>query len=139
MNQLRESYNSKTIETQDLFRTMLRMKSEGKQGVFGLISDQTPRADSTRYWTKFMNQDTTVLVGAEQLASKFKYPLAFLNIERVKRGYYRCSVQILVRDNKEDMEYELTEKFTRILEAKINERPEFWLWSHNRWKYKKPE
>ena len=139
MIKLRESYNSKTIEKLDLYRTLLRMRNSGKFGAFGMISDQTPKAASTRHWTKFLNQDTAVMVGTEELARRFDYPVIFANITRVKRGYYCCKMELIEENPKKATEYEITDRFSQILETKINEHPEFWLWTHKRWKQKKAE
>lgn len=137
MLSLRQKNKSKTIETQDFYRTILRMRNNNMLGAFGMISDQSPKAAGIRYWTNFLNQDTAVLVGAEQLAKRFDFPILFMNITRKKRGYYHCQMEMIEENPKDYEEYEITEKFTQILEAKIKDQPEFWLWTHNRWKHKK--
>ena len=40
----------------------------------------------------------------------------------------------MCHDSKNTAEFEITEMYTRMLEEEISEAPEFWLWSHNRWK-----
>ena len=138
MYNLRMRFGSRNIETQQTFRTLLSMKNNGQSATFGMISDQTPTAAGTRHWMTFLNQDTPVLVGAEQLARKFDYPVMFGSVSRVKRGYYRCEFIMLDENPKSAPEFEITEKYMRLLETKINESPEFWLWTHKRWKHRKP-
>lgn len=138
MYNLRMRFGSKNIETQQTFRTLLGMKNKALLGTFGMISDQTPTAAGTRHWMTFLHQDTPVLVGAEQLARKFDYPVMFGSVTRVKRGYYRCEFIMLDENPKNAPEFEITEKYMKLLEAKINAAPEFWLWTHKRWKHRKP-
>ncbi|MHB9142148.1 MAG: lysophospholipid acyltransferase family protein, partial [Paludibacter sp.] len=84
MFELRSKYTGGNIEKKDLLRTMVRMKNEGVVAMFGMISDQTPTGNSIHYWTQFLNQDTPVLLGTEQLAKKFDYPVFYLHINRTK-------------------------------------------------------
>jgi len=71
------------------------------------------------------------------LAKKYDYPVYYLDIKRVKRGYYHAVVIPIASNPTETEEYEITKKFMFILEKNIREQPEFWLWSHNRWKHSK--
>ncbi|MFA5046300.1 MAG: lysophospholipid acyltransferase family protein [Paludibacter sp.] len=135
MFELRSKYTGGNIEKKDLLRTMVRMKNEGVVAMFGMISDQTPTGNSIHYWTQFLNQDTPVLLGTEQLAKKFDYPVFYLHINRTKRGYYKCEYHAVTLEPKLTAEFEITETYMRILEKEIEAAPEYWLWTHRRWKY----
>ncbi|HEY5591278.1 MAG TPA: lysophospholipid acyltransferase family protein [Paludibacter sp.] len=135
MFELRSKFTGKNIEKKDLLRVMLRMKNEGEVAMFGMISDQTPTGNSIHYWTQFLNQDTPVLLGTEQLAKKFDYPVFYLHINRIKRGYYKCEYHPISLEPKQTAEFEITETYMRILEKEIEAAPEYWLWTHRRWKY----
>jgi hypothetical protein len=80
---------------------------------------------------------TPVIIGTEQLAKKFDYPVIYTHVIRVKRGYYRCEYYPVSLNPKATADYEITETYMKILEEKINEKPEFWLWTHKRWKHKR--
>jgi KDO2-lipid IV(A) lauroyltransferase len=134
MFSLRSKFGGKPIEKKGLLRTMLKLKSEGKLGNFWMISDQTP-GNSIHYWTKFLNQDTPTLTGTEQLARKFNYPVFYVEIVRTKRGYYHCEFIPISLEPTQTAEFEITEKYMQLLEKTIIAKPEFWLWSHRRWKY----
>lgn len=110
---------------------------DGKHLVIGLISDQNspPRGDV--HWYRFLNHDSLFFYGGEQLALKFGLPVFYLELQRIRRGYYHCEYK-LIYDGKEKVEpYEITERYVRALERTIVRRPELWMWSHNRWKYKR--
>ncbi len=103
-----------------------------------LLSDQSPSYLNGVYWTKFLNQETAVLNGAEKLSKRFNLPLLFNDIKRLKRGYYTCETKLLLNVDQNLPEGRISEIHTRVLEDKIKEQPEIWLWSHRRWKHKKP-
>jgi len=131
---LRSKLGAINIEKSNLVRTMIRLKKEGKPGMFGMISDQTPSRGHIHYWTDFLNQDTATLNGTEQLARKFDYPVFFARITRKKRGYYHCELIPISLEPKLTPEFEITETYMRLLEKTIIDQPAYWLWSHRRWK-----
>ena len=137
MYKLRNRYGAVNVEKSELVRKMLDMRTMGVNGVFGMISDQSPMARNIRYRMNFLNQDTPVFLGSEQLAKKYDYPVYYLDIQRVKRGYYRVVVKPIALSPTQTSEYEITNQFMKQLEENILEKPEFWLWSHNRWKHSK--
>jgi KDO2-lipid IV(A) lauroyltransferase len=102
------------------------------------IADQAAWRDSA-HWMTFLNQDTSVFTGPEKLAAKFNYPVVFMNIKRPRRGYYEIFPELLIAEPKETQPNEISERFTRRLEKEIIEDPVIWLWSHKRWKHKRPQ
>ena len=100
------------------------------------IADQAAPAMNA-YWTEFLHQETAVFEGAEKLAVKFGYPVVFLNILRPRRGHYELHFEMLRDDPSKTTEKEITEAFTRRLEAEIRKNPTTWLWSHKRWKHRR--
>lgn len=138
MSILRMKFGGGSIESQDLFKTMLNMRNNSILGAFVMVADQRAAPKSVRLWMDFLNQDTAVLVGTEQLAKKFNYPVLFMNVIRVKRGYYTCEFEMIEPDPLNSGKHEITEKYMRLLEDKIQKYPEYWLWTHNRWKHKRP-
>ena len=103
------------------------------------ISDQTPRKRDIKFWTKFMNQDTPVYLGAEKLSAKLNMAVLFINIKKTRRGYYELTFEELFRDTSNLPEHAITEAHVRRLEEIIKEKPEYWIWTHRRWKYNKED
>jgi KDO2-lipid IV(A) lauroyltransferase len=137
IHKLRARYGAKLIEKNDLLRVMFRLQKENEVGNFWMISDQTPNGRNIHFWTPFLHQDTPTLTGTEQLARKFDYPVFYAEINRVKRGYYHCEFIPITLEPKKTAEFEITEKYMNLLEKSIEAHPEFWLWSHRRWKYQR--
>jgi KDO2-lipid IV(A) lauroyltransferase len=134
MFSLRSKFGGKPIEKKVVLRSMLRLRNEGKLGNFWMISDQTP-GSNIHYWTKFLNQDTPVLTGTEQLARRFDYPVFYVEIVRTKKGYYHCEFIPISLEPAKTKEFDITEKYIQLLEKTITAKPEYWLWSHRRWKH----
>jgi len=125
------------VEKQRILREMVRYRAEQKPVTVGLLSDQKPRPEVTRTWLTFLHQETGFLDGGEVLGKKFGYPVFYLYITRTQRGYYQADMKILAADPKHTQEGEITTAYAHCLEQNINEQPHLWLWTHNRWKWKR--
>lgn len=133
---MRTRFGTGLIAMKDTFREMVQHKAELDATAF--IADQTPAPDSA-YWLTFLNQDTPVFQGTEKIARKMNYPVIYARVERVKRGYYEISAETLFDEPGKTTDGEITAAHTRALEKDIQRQPESWLWSHRRWKHKRPE
>ena len=131
---MRTRFGTKLIEMKNTFKDMLSLKETISATAF--IADQTP-SPSNAYWTTFLNQQTPVFWGTERISKKLNYPIVYINVKRVKRGYYNVSAELLCNDPLELKEGVITEMHTKKLEENILKQPETWLWSHRRWKHKK--
>lgn len=106
----------------------------GKNLVVGLISDQNCPVTKGCCWHDFLNHDSIFFDGGEQLAMKFNLPVYYLELERIEAGRYRHNYT-LIYDGKEAVKpHEITERYVRCLERTIEAKPEYWMWSHRRWK-----
>ena len=103
----------------------------------GFLTDQRPPRISDKYWTTFLNQDTPVQTGMEKIARTLSLSVVYLDIERVKRGFYRGRFVTLSTNAALEQEHILTEKYMRLLEETVMRAPANYLWSHNLWKFKK--
>lgn len=106
--------------------------------MYAFIADQA--ANPTRaYWTEFLNQETAVFRGAEHYARKYDLDMIYTAVNKPRRGHYQIKVLPIAENLRDLPPGEATERFVRQLEADIREQPEIWLWSHRRWKHKRPE
>ncbi len=135
MNKNRGKFGADLVEMNDTYRYLVNTKEQCK--IIGLLADQSPVKDETNYWTTFLNQETAVYLGPEKIAKKFNYPVVFCSMKKVKRGYYEVFIEELCTNPEKTNEGEITSLYLRKMEEKINEQPEYWLWSHKRWKHKK--
>jgi len=123
-----------SIPMAETLRQLMKFKSEKVTSVIGYISDQTPFWNNIHHWLTFLNQDTPVLTGTERLVTKMKQAVFYLDVRRVKRGYYEAEYKLITREPHKMKEFEITDTYFRMLEESIRRAPAYWLWSHNRWK-----
>jgi KDO2-lipid IV(A) lauroyltransferase len=124
--------------TSMVLRELLTNRKNNINTVSVFLTDQTPAVTEIRYWTTFLNQDTPVYTGAEKIASRYDMAVVFFNVQKIKRGFYNLRIELLLDRTAHLSENEITEAHVRRLEEIIREKPEYWLWSHRRWKHKKP-
>jgi KDO2-lipid IV(A) lauroyltransferase len=134
MKHARERHGTELIPMRETLRRVLKDHREGILAGYGLISDQSPVWEETQYWSMFLNQLTNFFTGGEKLAVKTGLPVVFYHMRKIKRGHYIIDLIPLSENPGATGKNEITEKFIRTLEKVIREQPEFWLWTHRRWK-----
>ncbi|HQM69944.1 MAG TPA: lysophospholipid acyltransferase family protein [Bacteroidales bacterium] len=139
MLSLRIRNNCDPVPMSMVVREIIRNRKEKTLAMYGFISDQTPARAEIRYRTEFLNQDTPVFLGTEKIASKYDMAVVFINVQKVRRGYYTMTPELLFEHSAGQPEYLITRTHVKRLEEVIREKPEYWLWSHRRWKYKREE
>ncbi len=138
MKKVRSRFGMFLIPAQTSLRTMLEFEKSGQLTATYYLADQTALYD-TKYWMIFLNQETPVFPGPEKVASRLKQAVVFMDIQKVRRGYYEVEFTKLFDDASQTKEYEVTKVHLKFLEEIIRKRPELWLWSHRRWKHTRPE
>lgn len=138
VEKVRTRFDTRLFTDRDVVADMRAVKNEGVVSATVFLTDQVPSGKSV-YWTQFLNQETAVFWGVERMARMFNYPIVYASFERVRRGYYKAHAHTLVDDpGHYPVEGQISEMHTRAIEASINAQPETWLWTHRRWKRKKP-
>jgi KDO2-lipid IV(A) lauroyltransferase len=102
------------------------------------LGDQSPPAQSNKHWVTFLNQETAFLTGVDRIAKKMDMVVLFPHFSKISRGYYEIKFEV-IQDQMKDIEsYQIIDKYAKQLESAIIKNPELWLWSHRRWKLKRP-
>jgi KDO2-lipid IV(A) lauroyltransferase len=138
INNHRSEHGIVLTPTSQVIREIINCRKNDINTVSVFISDQIPSKGDIKYWTTFLNQDTAVFTGAGKIASKYDMAIVFFHVQKVKRGYYNLNIEPLFDHTEGLSEEMITEKHVRRLEEIIKEKPEYWIWSHRRWKHKKP-
>ena len=134
---LRNSHGGHCITMKHTAKKIFELKAQNQKSVIGFISDQSPKKDSIHYWSTFFNQKTAMFTGAEKIGKKFNASVVYTDIKRIKRGYYHCEFKEITNDINSYKDFEITDRYNNILENMITNNPQYWLWSHKRWKHKK--
>jgi len=132
---IRSRYGTQTFPMEKTLRVMTENANLITATAF--IGDQNPANGKNAYWTTFLNQDTCFMMGSEKIARKMDQCVYYLQVRKVKRGFYTAEMILLCEQPKETKEGEITEMIARATERDIVEDPAYWLWSHRRWKYKR--
>ncbi len=136
MYHMRTRLGNKLYAMEETTKGMIRDRHQLTATAF--IADQTPPPERA-FWTTFLHQDTPVFLGTEKIARKLGYPVVYVGIDRPQRGQYVMRFEDLVPDPRATAEGEVTLAHTRRLEQDISRRPHLWLWTHRRWKHKRPK
>ncbi len=132
----RSKFGANFIKTSLISKTIENNKKINKLSMYGLLSDQSPQLHKTHYWSKFLGVKVPVITGAEMLAKKHDLIVVNFKTTKIKRGYYETEFELITATPKDFEDYEITDMYLKITESHINKQPEFYLWSHKRFKHK---
>lgn len=136
VKRIRAKFNSYLITTKESIPILLQSKREGKLTICGFVSDQSPKAEKAFHWNEFMGITVPVHTGAEMLAKKIDMSVVFFGVKKLKRGYYETTFKTIAYHPNDYPNYEITDMFLDLVEEQINEAPEYYLWTHKRWKHR---
>ena len=143
-------FNNKILKSRSRFgfslkqtgRIIAEIESNKKakiQSIYGLISDQSPQLRKAIYWNHFLNVKVPLHTGAETLAKKHNLTVVMISTKKVKRGYYENSFRIITKEPNKFPDFELTDIFHKETEKLIRSQPEYYFWTHKRFKHKGKE
>jgi Kdo2-lipid IVA lauroyltransferase/acyltransferase len=135
---MRERWGAETIPVHKSARTVIDFHKLEKPTCLGLVGDQRPPF-ITKFWTTFLNQEACFNSGPEKIAYRTNQPVVFALPEKVKRGYYRIHFIPLISTPASMSQEEIMLTYIRTMEKYIREAPEYYLWSHKRWKQQRPD
>ena len=136
VRKIRGKYDAELVETKKAIPLMAQNQRDGILSLYGLASDQSPKLDRIFHSMKFMGIEVPVHTGAEMLAKKYDLSVIFIKVKKVGRGYYAATIVPIADNPKEYENFEITEKYLREVEKQIYEAPEYYLWTHKRWKHR---
>jgi KDO2-lipid IV(A) lauroyltransferase len=133
---IRSKFNTDLISTKETISVINDHESRNIKTIIGFLSDQSPRLSKDVYWNEFMGIKVPCFTGAERVAKKLDLATAYLKVTKVKRGYYEAEIMTLAENPNEYKDYQLTDMFLAEVEKQIYEAPEYYFWTHKRWKHR---
>lgn len=134
IRKIRGRWNTLMLDSKLALKTIKDNEAKDKMGIYGFVSDQTPRRQKARFWTSFLGHDLPFFTGVERMSREFDLPVFFYAVEKVKRGHYEGTFIELTTSGSNTSEGEITSAYARELEKQILEKPEYYLWTHKRFK-----
>ena len=133
---IRSKFGTSLISTKETINVINDNENNNIKSITGFLSDQSPRLTKDVYWSHFMGINVPCYTGAERLAKKLDLTTAYLKVTKVKRGFYEAEIITLAENPKEYSDHQLTDMFLREVEKQIYETPEYYFWTHKRWKHR---
>jgi KDO2-lipid IV(A) lauroyltransferase len=138
INSNRARFGAEMVPNSAVLRRVIKAEKENEMVFIWLAGDQTPPANS-KFWLMFLNQETPFYPGPAAISRRFNYPVIFQNTVKIKRGYYEVTFEVLFENASEYSETEIMMAYIQKMEDTIHKQPAYYLWSHKRWKHKRPE
>jgi len=135
----REKFGGQLILQEHTIKNMAYNYQQNNKRIYGLLSDQSPLLMRSSYWTEFLGVRVPIHTGAEKLAKRYDCAYVYMEVNKVKRGYYEIDFELISENSKEVPDYQLTDIFLEKLEKQIRKEPAYYLWSHNRFKHEGKE
>ena len=132
----RSKFGMICVRSSEIIKEIVKNEKQQKQGLYLLVSDQSPMLHRSKYWAKFLNVKVPIFTGAEMISKKLDYAVVNINTSRVKRGYYESEFELITDTPKELEANAITDAYLRLTEKHIHKNPAFYLWSHKRFKHK---
>lgn len=137
IRKIRARYDSYLITTKDSIDVLTDNKKKGLITINGFAADQSPKKEKAYHWNTFMGIEVPVHTGAEMLSKKLDMPVVFFSVKRIKRGFYETTFQTLAEHPNDFKDYDITDQFLKLVEQQIHDEPQYYLWTHKRWKHRK--
>jgi KDO2-lipid IV(A) lauroyltransferase len=135
----RSKFGMKCVKSSEIIKGIVKNVKQQKQGLYLLISDQSPQLQKNQYWNEFLNVNVPIFTGAEMISKKFDFAVVNMNTTKLKRGYYESEFELITNNAKTESKNEITKRYLKITESHIRKQPAYYLWSHKRFKHKGKE
>ncbi len=136
IKRIRAKYNTYLITTKETLSFFRESTKKGELTINGFVADQSPKPKKAFHWSDFMNIKVPMYTGAETLAKKWDMAVVFISVKRKKRGFYETTFTTITETPKDYANYKITDAFFKLVEQQIYEAPQYYLWTHKRWKHR---
>ena len=133
----RARHGMKLISRYNALNDIRDLEKSGSNYMYGFMADQSPQIRKINYWTKFLGVEVPAFTGAERMAKELNIPVVFAKMSKLSRGKYEMRLELIAENPNEFKDFEITEKYLRSVEKQIHEKPDYYFWTHNRFKHRK--
>lgn len=134
---IRARFNAELIPSSKAASLIAAYEEKGITGIYAMIADQSPKLERSKYWADFLGHTVPVFLGSEKLAKNLDMVVLYLQVEKTARGYYRATFVPITSTPQQEPEFAITSAYLKELENQIRQKPEYYLWTHKRWKHRK--
>ena len=134
----RSRYGDEIVDQTNVRQTVDYYERNHVPCAYMMLCDQSPNDVHKCFWTTFLHQETPFIYGGEHLARKYALPVVYYEVHKVRRGHYEVVFEELCENAAEVPQYSVERQYIDRLEALLQREPQYWLWSHRRWKRTRP-
>ncbi len=136
----RNKFGVKFVAAKEFYPEILSNLKQDKIQAYGFLADQSPNWHKIKYWGNFFGIEVPIVAGPETIARKLNLPVFYFQTERISRGVYQSTFILLEENPKQAPLFQITDKYIAQLEKQIQKAPEYYFWTHRRFKHmnKKP-
>ncbi len=136
VKKIRAKYDTHLITNKETVEVLSKSQANNELNISGFVSDQSPKIWKALHWNTFMGINVPMHTGAEYLAKELDMAVVFFKVNRIKRGFYETTFETLTENPRQFKNYDITNLFFKKVEDQIRNAPEYYLWTHKRWKHK---
>ena len=136
IKKFRLRHGSKLISRYEAGAYIKKQLKENKLFLYGMAADQSAQIRSITYWKEFLGIKVPVFTGSERIAKQHNIPVVFGKVVKISRCYYKVVVELISEFPNDYENYKITDIYLEKLEKQIREVPEYYYWTHNRFKHK---
>ena len=133
IKKIRGNYGNTALEANEVLKHIFRNPNDGNSA-YMFVADPSPHINMVDYGVMFLNQRTPAFIGYDKLATRMDFHFVYCDMKKVKRGFYQVNYYRILPDGEKFKDFEVVNKFHKLLEATIQKRPDNYLWSHRKWK-----
>ena len=133
----RKKHGIELISRYNALDKIRNLENSGIKYMYGFMADQSPQIRKINYWSKFLGVEVPVFTGAERMAKELNIPVIFAKMSKIDRGKYEMKLELITENPNSVKDFGITEKYLRLVENQIHENPDFYFWTHNRFKHRK--
>jgi KDO2-lipid IV(A) lauroyltransferase len=139
INRARTRYGTEVVFADTVRHTFQHYENQHIPVAYMMLSDQSPNNIDKSYKTWFLHQPSGIIYGGEYFAKKYNIPVLYYQVIKDRIGHYHIDIKLITDKPQETAYGEIIEKYVQLLEETIRHKPQYWLWSHRRWKRKVDE
>ena len=132
---IRQKWNSELINNKEATLVIRKKQRKGELATYAFIADQSPKTRKHQYCTDFLGQNVPFFTGVERLAKAENMPVLHLIVDKVKRGHYKAHFKVITEAPNTVPNFQITDAFIHNLETQIRNAPQYYLWTHKRFKH----
>lgn len=138
INRNRSRMGAEMVPTNQVLRRIIKARENREPFFLWLAGDQTP-PHFYKFWLTFLNRETLFYPGPAAISCRYNIPVIFQKTIKTGRGKYETTFEVLFENPRDFTEAQIMKTYINKMEETIREQPEYYLWSHKRWKHKRPE